>query len=60
MSDPRNAKTLGEAAQNPDGTYNLAKAMSWLSSVMSPNASLSEDDVKKIIDEVKAKKERRP
>lgn len=31
MEDPRKAKTLGEACQNPDGTYNGIRLMSWLS-----------------------------
>lgn len=32
MSDPREAKTLGEACKNADGeTYNGIRALSWLS-----------------------------
>lgn len=31
MTDPRKAKSLGEAALNPDGTYNGIRALSWLS-----------------------------
>ena len=58
MSDPRKAKTLGEAALNPDGTYNGIRALSWLSDVMTGGKGLSEEDVAKIAEEVKAKKER--
>ncbi len=48
MSDPRDAKTLGEACQNPDGTYNGIKLLSWLS-------KLPVEEVQKIADEVKAR-----
>ena len=30
-NDPRVAKTLGEACQNPDGSYNGFALLSWLS-----------------------------
>lgn len=56
MADPRDAKTLGEAARNPDGTYNGAKALSWLSEVLTPGKGLSEDEVKGIWEEAKAKR----
>lgn len=52
MADPRKAKTLGEAAQNPDGTYNGIKALSWLSEVLNPGKGIPEEDVRKIADEV--------
>ncbi len=48
MSDPRDAKTLGEAALNQDGTYNGARALSWLSSVLSKGEGVSEQEVKDI------------
>lgn len=55
MTDPREAKTLGEAAQNPDGTYNAYRALSWLSSVLG-TTGLSEDEVREIADEAIARK----
>ncbi len=42
MTDPRKAKSLGEAALNPDGTYNGIRALSWLSAALYPGAGLSE------------------
>lgn len=56
MSDPRKAKTLGEASLNPDGTYNGLRALSWLSEVLTGGKGLSEEEVTKIAEEVKAKK----
>lgn len=56
MTDPRNAKTLEEAARNPDGTYNGLSALSWLSDVLTGGKGLSVEEVAKIADEVKAKK----
>lgn len=53
MSDPRKAKTLGEAAMNPDGTYNAIRALSWLSDVLTGGKGLSEEDVAAIAEEVK-------
>ena len=32
-TDPRKAETLDEAARNPDGTYDGARVLSWLSDV---------------------------
>lgn len=46
MTDPRKAKSLGEAALNPDGTYNGIRALSWLSAALYPGAGLSEDEVR--------------
>lgn len=56
MSDPRKAKTLGEACANGDGTYNGIKLMSWLSEACFPGKGLSESEVKKIADDVIEKK----
>lgn len=56
MTDPRKAKTLGEAAMNPDGTYNGLRALSWLSDVLTGGKGLSEEEVAKIAEEVKARK----
>jgi len=55
--DPRHAKTLGEAAQNPDGTFNGVRALSWLSRVLFPHwKGLSEQEVQAMLDEIKARK----
>lgn len=54
--DPRKAKTLDEASANGDGTFNGIKALSWLSEVLNPGKGLSEDEVRKIADEVKARR----
>lgn len=51
--DPRQARTLDEAARNPDGTYNGIRALSWLSSALSGGKGLSEDEVRLIAEEVK-------
>lgn len=53
--DPRHAKTLGEAAQNVDGTYNGAKALSWLSEVLSPGRGMSEDTIHAMFTDAKRK-----
>lgn len=60
MPDPRKAHTLQEAAQNPDGTFNGAKALSWLSEVMNPGRGLSEGEVQKMWDEAKARRPKGP
>lgn len=54
--DPRKAENLDEAARNPDGTYNAIKALSWLSDVLTGGNGIPEDDVRKIADEVIAKR----
>ncbi|MGY0794254.1 hypothetical protein ACW7BJ_33320 [Azospirillum argentinense] len=56
MADPRKAKTLGEAAANPDGTFNGARALSWLSEVLNPGKGASEAEVQKLWDQARAKK----
>ena len=55
--DPRRAKTLGEAAKNPDGTWNMAKALSWLSEALHPGKGISEAEIVKMIKEAKEKKQ---
>lgn len=57
MDDPRKAATLGEAAMNPDGTYNALRALSWLSDVLNPGKGLPVEEVSKIAEEVIARKE---
>lgn len=58
--DPRKAKTLDEASLNPDGTYNGLRALSWLSDVLTGGNGLSEEEVSKVAEEVKAKKGQHP
>lgn len=55
MSDPRTAKTLGEAALNPNGTYNGAKALSWLSEVLHPGKGIPEQEVEQMWKAAQAK-----
>lgn len=54
--DPRKAKTLGEACDNGDGTFNGIRLLSWLSEVVAPGRGISEDEVKNIAEQVKARK----
>jgi hypothetical protein len=56
VSDPRKAKTLDEAALNPDGTYNGLRALSWLSDVLTGGKGLSEQEVTEIAEKVKRDK----
>lgn len=58
--DPRNAKTLGEACANGDGTYDGARMLSWLSAVLTPGRGLSEAEVRRIFEEEKAKRKGTP
>ena len=55
-TDPRRAKTLGEAAENPDGTFNGARMLSWLSEALNPGKCASEREVLDAWDEIKARK----
>lgn len=54
--DPRKAETLDEAAHNPDGTYNGARALSWLSDVLTGGKGVSEDEVQAMFADAKAKR----
>jgi hypothetical protein len=54
--DPRKAKTLGEAADNGDGTYDGAKALAWLSEVLSPGKGVPEEEVREMFEAAKAKR----
>ena len=56
MDDPRKAKTLGEACDNGNGTFNGINLMSWLSEVLNPGKGLSAEEVRKIADDVIAKR----
>lgn len=56
-TDPRKANTLDEAALNPDGkTYNGARALSWLSDVLTGGKGMSPEEVQRIWDAEKAKR----
>jgi hypothetical protein len=50
--DPRKAKTLEEAAQNFDGTYNGIRLLAWLSEALHPGKGLSEAECRELVDEV--------
>jgi hypothetical protein len=50
MDDPRKAKTLGEACDNGDGTYNGLKLLSWLSEVLHPGKGVPLAEVQEIAD----------
>ena len=58
-SDPRRAKTLGDAAANADGTFNGARALSWLSEALNPGRGASEAEVRALWDEAQAKSRQR-
>ena len=54
--DPRQAKTLDEAAKNPDGTYNGSRALSWLSEVMNPDKGIPAEEIRNMMAEAVKKK----
>lgn len=56
MNDPRQAKTLGEACQNPDGTYNAFKLLSWLSAVVGGGQGMSESEVRSMAEDILKRK----
>jgi hypothetical protein len=56
MADPRKARTLDEASLNPNGTYNGARALAWLSEVLHPGHGISAEEVKQMWEEARAKK----
>ena len=56
MTDPRKAKTLGEAAQNADGSFNLFKALSWLSEATAPGKGIPEEEVRRMAADILEKK----
>lgn len=55
LNDPRKAKTLGEACDNGDGTYNGANALAWLSDVLTGGKGIAPEEVRRIFDAAKAK-----
>jgi hypothetical protein len=54
--DPRNADTLDDAARNPDGTYDGACALSWLSDVLTGGKGMTEGEVRAMFADAKAKR----
>ncbi|MGQ9370406.1 hypothetical protein [Azospirillum sp. ST 5-10] len=57
-TDPRKADTLGEAAENPDGTFNGARALAWLSEALNPGKGASEAEVQALWDKARARRRR--
>jgi hypothetical protein len=58
--DPRKARTLDEASLNPDGTYNGARAISWLSHALTGGRGMSAEEVQAIWEREKAKRRSAP
>ena len=56
ITDPRKANTLDEAARNPDGTYNGARALSWLSDVLTGGKGVPEGEIEQMFADAKAKR----
>jgi hypothetical protein len=56
VTDPRKAKTIDEASANGDGTFNGARALSWVSEVMNPGRGVSEEEVLAAFAAAKAKR----
>lgn len=60
MTDPRQAKSLDEAARNPDGTYNGFRALFWMSAIFSKSGKgIPEDEVRTMVAEAWARKKTR-
>ena len=55
-SDPRSAHTLDEVARNEGGTYDGARALSWLSGVLTGGKGVSEDEVRRMFADAKARR----
>jgi len=56
MTDPRKAETLGEASANGDGTYNGARALSWLSAVLTGGKGIDPEEIERMWADAKAKR----
>jgi hypothetical protein len=56
MTDPRKANTLDEAARNEDGTYDGARALSWLSDILTGGKGMPEGEVRAMFADAKAKR----
>ena len=55
MTDPRKAATLDEASRNADGTYDGARALSWLSDVLTGGKGMPEGEIRAMFADAKAK-----
>lgn len=55
-TDPRKADTLDEAARNEDGTYDGARALSWLSDVLTGGKGMPEGEIRQMFADAKAKR----
>ena len=55
MTDPRDAPDLDQASRNPDGTYDGAKALSWLSNVLTSRQGLTVDEIREAWEDAKAR-----
>ena len=57
MTDPRKADTLDDAARNPDGTYDGARVLSWLSDVLlGDGKGIPEAEIREMFADAKAKR----
>lgn len=56
LEELRKAKTLDDAAINPDGTYNGANALSWLSDVLTGGKGIPADEIKAMFEGEKARR----
>lgn len=56
LEELRKAETLDDAALNPDGTYNGANALAWLSDILTGGKGIPANEIKDIFDAEKAKK----
>lgn len=57
--EPHEAKTLGEACANGDGTYDGVRLMQFLFSAVTGGKQIATEEVRQMWDEAKAKRERR-
>ena len=56
LEELRKVKTLDAAALNPDGTYNGANALSWLSDILTGGKGIPADEIKAMFEAEKAKR----
>jgi hypothetical protein len=56
MTDPRKADTLDEASRNEDGTYDGARALSWLSGMLTGGKGMTEAEVRQMFADANAQK----
>ena len=55
--EPHEAKTLGEACANGDGTYNGIKLMQFLFSATTGGKTIEESEIRKMWEDAKAKRQ---